>query len=142
MIAVDTNILVYAHREEFPLHEPALNRLVQLAEGPDAWALPVFCVGEFLRVVTHPRLFNPPSALSEATEAVEELLGSPGLVVLNPGERFFPLVFEAAQTADARGNLLYDAQIVALCREHGVRDLLSEDRDFKRFEGITLHTLR
>ena len=66
MIAVDTNILVYAHRKELPDHALALSRLTELAQGRTPWAMPVFCLGEFLRVVTHPRIFDPPSTLDEA----------------------------------------------------------------------------
>lgn len=141
MIAVDTNILIYAHREEFPLHRKAKARIVELAEGREPWALPVFCLGEFLRVATHPKLLDPPSTLEQATRALEKLLASPSLVLLSPGRNFWPLLAEIAKTADAKGNILYDAQIAAVCREHGVREILSEDRDFYRFKGITLHTL-
>ena len=141
MIAVDTNILVYAHREELPLHNKALARLIQLAENPEPWALPVFCIGEFLRVITHPTLFDPPSPLEQGLAAIKGLVESPSLTVLNPGDRFFTFLTDIIHTADARGNLIYDAQIAAVCREHGVKDILSEDRDFKRFDGITLHTL-
>lgn len=140
MIAVDTNVLVYAHREEFPLHRAAARRLQQLAEGSALWGLPVFCVGEFVRVVTHPRVLVPPSRLEEALAALQGLIESPSLVVLAPGERFWRLLHEAIAQAQATGNLAFDAQIVALCREHGVRTLLTEDRDFARFSG--LHTER
>jgi toxin-antitoxin system PIN domain toxin len=141
MIAIDTNILVYAHREELPLHRKARARLVRLAEGLEPWALPVFCIGEFLRVVTHPKLFDPPSTLHQAVQALGNLLESPSVVLLNPEQSFWPILAEIAKNADAKGNILYDAQIVAVCREHGVREILSEDRDFSRFEGIALHTL-
>ncbi len=141
MIAIDTNILVYAHREELPLHRKARARLVGLAEGFDPWALPVFCIGEFLRVVTHPKVFDPPSTLRQAVQAIGNLLESPSCVILNPAEGFWPILAQTAKDADTRGNIVYDAQIVAVCREHGVREILSEDRDFSRFEGIALHTL-
>jgi len=65
VIAVDTNILVYAHREELALHQRARTALQQMAEDVEPWVLPVFCVAEFLRVVTHPRLFDPPSTIKE-----------------------------------------------------------------------------
>ena len=68
MIAVDTNVLVYAHREELPQHQQARARLVELAEGPALWGIPVFCLGEFLRVVTHPCLFDPPFEIGEAAK--------------------------------------------------------------------------
>jgi len=114
---------------------------VELAEGPSAWGLPVFCLEEFVRVVTHPRVLRPPSPLEEALNALEALLASPSLVVLTPGERYWPLFREASREARAAGNLVFDAQIAALCREHGVRVLLTEDRDFRRFPGLLLEHL-
>lgn len=74
-------------------------------------------------------------------QAIGSLPKSPSLAVLNPARDFWPILAEIAGAADVRGNLFYDAQIVAVCREHGVREILSEDRDFSRFKGITLHTL-
>lgn len=140
MIAVDTNVLVYAHREELPQHRRARARLIELAEGPARWAIPVFCLGEFLRVMTHPRLLDPPFEMGEACEALGRVLSSPSLVVLTPGDRFWPLLSRAADDGHTIGNLAFDAQIVALCREAGVRALLTEDRDFDRFAGFS--TLR
>lgn len=141
MIAVDTNVLVYAHREETPHHRPALARLRELAQGNAQWGVPVFCLGEFVRVVTHPAVFSPPSPLDEAVGALEGLLGSPSLTVLSPGERYWPLLRDALAEARAVGNLAFDAQIVALCRESGVRALVTEDRDFRRFADFPLELL-
>lgn len=141
MIAVDTNILVYAHREELPLHEKAKAKIIELAESPEPWALPVFCITEFIRVVTHPKLFDPPSGLPDVLDAIGSLLESPSLIILNPGENFWTMLNEIAKKANTRGNLLFDAQIAAVCKEHGIKDLLSEDRDFARFDCIILHSL-
>ena len=136
MIAVDTNILVHAHREESPKHAAAHERVAGLAESHARWGIPVFCIGEFVRVVTHPRLFDSPHSAEEACEALARLLASPSLTVLRPGIDF-PLLFaEAVREANAIGNLVFDAQIVALCRETGVSRLLTEDRDFDRFKGF------
>ena len=136
MIAIDTNILVYAHREELPQHRTARARLVELAEGHARWAIPVFCLGEFLRVVTHPRLFAPPFTVEEACEAMDRVLASPSLVMMLPGERFWSLLREAMAEGHTAGNLVFDAQIVALCRESGASALLTEDRDFDRFRSL------
>lgn len=136
MIAVDTNVLVHAHREELARHPAALTRLRALAESDEPWALPVFCAVEFVRVVTHPRLFDPPSSLDEAIAALERLLASPSCRLLAPRERFIDLFAECLREADARGNLVFDAQIAALCREHGARHLLTLDRDFDRFPSL------
>lgn len=136
MIAVDTNILVYAHREETPHHDRAKVRLTELAESPAAWGIPIFCIAEFLRLITHRRLFDPPYTIDEATEAIGRVLASPSLVLLHPGDRYVPLLLAAMKEGAMSGNLVFDAQIVALCREHGVSALLTEDRDFDRFSGF------
>lgn len=141
MIAVDTNILVHAHREESPKHLAAHARVVALAESPVRWCIPVFCIGEFVRVITHPRLFNPPYSANEACEALTRLLASPSVTVLCPGSAYPELLVEAVCEANAIGNVAFDAQIVALCRENGISRLLTEDRDFDRFRGLVIERL-
>jgi len=141
VIAVDTNILVYAHREELAKHDAARRALTALAEGTEPWFLPVFCVAEFLRIVTHRRLFDPPYAAGEAGEALRRVLESPSVRLLTPGDAYADLLFEAVREANATGNVVFDAQIVAVCREYGVDVLLTEDRDFERFKGLTLRRL-
>lgn len=136
MIAVDTNILVFAHRTESPKHEDAVRWLVSLAEGTVPWALPVFCMGEFLRVVTHRSIFSPPSTLTQALGALENLLQSPSIRLLFPGAIYFEHLVQMLHDAGASGNLVFDAQIAALCREHGVDRLLTDDRDFARFPHL------
>lgn len=142
MIAVDTNILIYAHRQEFPQHGRALTALSSLAEGSELWAIPVVCLSEFLRVVTHPAVLKPPSTIAQASTSVEALLASPSLRLLTPGDRHGALLLQLVRQHQITGNLVFDAQIVALCLEHGVRDLLTEDRDFGRFTQISPQTLR
>ena len=141
MIAVDTNILVYAHRSLLPGHERALEWLRHLAEGRLPWGIPVFCLGEFVRVVTHPRVLHPPSTLEEALSALEGMWESPTLRVLSPGPGYPAVYAEQVRRADARGNLAFDAQIAAVCREQGVSRILTLDRDFSRFPGLEIVTL-
>ena len=140
MIAVDTNVLVHAHRRKSPKYDAASRRVIALAEGADRWAIPVFCLAEFLRVVTHRSILDPLSP-ARACEALQRLLGSPSVELLLPGPRFAELLADAVREADAAGNLVFDAQIVALCREAGVRILLTEDRDFDRFPGFATERL-
>ena len=109
MIAVDTNVLVHAHREESPKHRAAHARVVALAESPARWGIPVFCIGEFARVITHPRLFDPPYTAEEACEALARLLASPSVVVLCPGSGYPELLAEAIRESNAIGNLVFDA---------------------------------
>ena len=119
-----------------PKHKLALSKLTLLSEGNAPWAIPVFCLGEFLRVITHPKVFSPPFTVREAQRALSHLTESPSLNVLYPGEDFISLLIESFEQGGATGNLVFDAQIVAVCREHGVQTLLSEDRDFDRFQGV------
>ena len=136
MIAVDTNILVYADREESARHAAALRAVRQLAEGDEAWALPIFCVGEFLRVVSHDRLFDPPTPALEALASIESLLASPSARLLVPGESHVRLLRSLIEESQVQGNLIFDAQIAAVCLEHGATTLLTEDRDFARFRSL------
>jgi toxin-antitoxin system PIN domain toxin len=141
LIAVDTNILVFADREDTPQHQRALAELRRLAEGDEAWGLPIFCIGEFVRVVSHPRVFDPPTPPAEALQSIDALLESPSARLLLPGERFLGLLSRLIADGGASGNLIFDAQIAAVCLEHGARTLLTEDRDFRRFTALSVQTL-
>jgi toxin-antitoxin system PIN domain toxin len=141
VLAVDTNVLVYAHRSEFRQHAAALAALTALAEGTDLWGLPEICLAEFIRVTTHPGILTPPSSPEDAVAALGGLLASPSLRVPGPGERHPALLFELVRSYRIKGNLAFDAQIVALCLEHGVRELLTADRDFDRFKEIRVRGL-
>lgn len=83
MIALDSNILVHAHREDSPWHDKSYARIVELAEGRSPWAIPWPCIHEFLAIVTHPRLYDPPTPLENAIDQVEAWLESPRLVLLS-----------------------------------------------------------
>ncbi|MGA2975406.1 MAG: TA system VapC family ribonuclease toxin [Spirochaetia bacterium] len=141
MIAVDTNVLVAAHRSDAARHNQALAWVRFLAEGQEPWGIPVFCLGEFVRVVTHRRVFDPPSTIAQAVDAIDALLESPSVRLLMPSAGHWSLLHTSIVAGEATGNLVFDAQIAALCREHGVERLLSEDRDFRRFPALSLVTL-
>ncbi len=134
-------MLVYAHRHDQPLHAAALAALTRLAESAEPWAIPVFCLTEFLRVVTHPKIFRTPHTAQEGVAAIENLLASPSVQLLNPGRRFSEFLAATTLEVGAVGNLVFDVQIVALCREHGVREILTEDRDFDRFRRLRVRRL-
>lgn len=141
MIAVDTNILIYARREEMPLHDKALAELHRLAEGDLPWALPLFCVGEFVRVVSHPRLFAPVTKTEAAMNFINALLESPTARLLIPNEGFLEVFARLVSESKVTGNTVFDAQIAALCLHSGVREILTEDRDFQRFPELKVMTL-
>ena len=136
MIAVDTNILVYAHREDAELHERAYQRLSELAEGSEAWAIPWPCVHEFLSIVTHPRIFVPPSSLEVAVDQVDAWLESPTLALLAESEVHWSRLRDALVAGRIAGPRVHDARIAALCTQHGVSVLWSADRDFGRFPAL------
>lgn len=138
MIAVDTNILVYAHREDLPFHEVAFERLTELAEGPATWAIPWPCLHEFLSIVTHPRIYAPPSPLPRALEQVDAWLGSPTLALLAELAAHWPTLRALLIAGRVAGPRVHDGRIAALCRQHGVRELWSADRDFSRFAGLAV----
>ena len=136
MIAVDTNILVYVHREDSPWHEHAYARLSALAEGRAAWAIPWPCLHEFLAIVTHPQIYNPPSPLERALAQVEAWLEAPGLVLLAETGNYWPELRATLTAGRLAGPQVHDARIAALCSLHGIEELWTADRDFGRFPGL------
>jgi predicted nucleic acid-binding protein len=79
VIAIDTNILVYAHRRDSAFHAEAVAAMRRIAEGREAWALPWPCLHEFVAVVTHPRIYRPPSRLDSAIDQVDAWLEAPNV---------------------------------------------------------------
>lgn len=138
MIAVDTNILVYAHREDSPFHARAFQAVADLAEGPAVWANPWPCLHEFLAIVTHPRIYAPPTPLARALDQVDAWLDSPTLALLTESATHWPTLRGLLAAGRIAGARVHDARVAALCRQHGVRELWSADRDFSRFAGLTL----
>jgi len=136
VIALDTNILLHARREELGHHAAARRLVKSLAEGSEPWALPWPCIYEFLRVVTHPRVFDPPTPLATALEDIDSLLASPSLTLLGEGPEHRGHLRRTIEGGDAVGNLVHDAHIAALAVEHGVAELWTLDRDFARFPGL------
>ena len=138
MIALDTNVLVAARREGLAHHAQARRLLARLASGQDPWALPWPCVYEFLRVVTHRRVFRPLTPLARAVEDVVHLLAAPSLVMLGEGTAHAAHLERQVLAGEATGNLACDAHIAALCIEHGVTELWTLDRGFARFPGLKI----
>ena len=137
MIAVDTNILVYAHREDSPWHEAAYHHLARLAEGATPWAIPWPCVHEFLAIVTHPRIFNPPTPVQAACEQVDAWLESPRVLLLSETTGYWQTVRQAVIDGKIQGPTIHDARIAALCQHHGIQELWTADRDFSRFPTLS-----
>jgi toxin-antitoxin system PIN domain toxin len=131
--AIDTNVLVYSEIVSSSHHRTARRLLTELAEGQVPWAIPWPCVYEFLRVVTHPRVFSPPVPLAIALHDLNQILASPTLVLLSETVRHAEVMAGVVRESGVTGNLVHDAHIAALCIEHGVSELFTGDRDFSRF---------
>lgn len=136
MRAIDANVLIYAEVGSSKRHEAARQLLTELAENPLPWAIPWPCVYEFLRVVTHPRVFHPPVPVETALADLKTVLSSPSLVLLAETDRHMAVLDQVVRRSGATGNLMHDAHIAALCLEHGVSELITGDRDFSRFEEL------
>jgi toxin-antitoxin system PIN domain toxin len=136
--AVDTNVLVYAHREDSAWHETAFARVRELAEGRAPWAIAWPCLHEFLAIVTHPRIYAPPTPLVTAVDQVAAWLESPTLVLLGEGEGYWAVLRGLLEAGKVTGPLVHDARVAALCLYHGVRELWTADRDFGRFPGLAV----
>jgi hypothetical protein len=139
LIAVDTNVLVYAHRRDSAWHTPAADCLTALAEGRAPWAIPWPCVHEFYAVVTHPRIYRPPTRPAQAIDQIEAWLESPSVVLLAEGESYWPALKVMLDGAQIAGPVIHDARVAGLCRIHGVRELWTADRDFSRFGDLRTH---
>ena len=137
MIAVDTNILVHAHRLDSPLNERAFERLRVLMERRTPWAIPWPCIHEFVSIATKAGLWKRPSTTAEAIAQVEVWLSSPSLSLLGEPENYWTEFRRAAERARATGDLVHDAHVAAICLSHGVNELWTADRDFGRFPGLT-----
>jgi toxin-antitoxin system PIN domain toxin len=137
VIAVDTNILVYAHRRDSRWHVPAIQTLELLATGRDAWAIPWPCVHEFYAIATHPRIYAPPSTPAQAMAQLRAWRESPSLTLLAEDDAYWPVLESMIERTRLTGPAIHDARIAALCLRHGAHELLTADRDFSRFPALT-----
>ena len=136
MILLDVNILVHAHREDSPLHRQIHVWLEAVANGAHPFGLSDLVLSGFLRIVTHPRVFDPPSPLASALRFTEQLRTRPNCVILKPGPRHWGIFTDLATSSGAKGNLIPDAYLAALAIETG-SEWITTDRDFARFPGLT-----
>lgn len=140
MLAVDTNVLVYAHRlEAGDEHETAVGVLRDLAEGHEPWAIPWPCVYEFFSVVTNPRIWkDAASTPRQAWAQLDAWFGSPSLRLLAEPREFPDSLRKLVLHARVRGPIVHDARVAAICLAHGVEALLSRDRDFSLFPELPI----
>ena len=137
MLAVDTNVLVYAHRREASEHDVALALVRTLASGPDRWTIPWPCAYEFFSVVTNPRIWK--DAASTPRQAWTQLAAwfdAPGMRPIGETDDFRRVLEGFLQRPRVRGPIVHDARVAAICVAHGVEKLLTRDRDFSLFPEL------
>jgi len=136
---VDTNMLVYAVNRDCDEHSLARSALEGWLDGTAPWALTWGIVYEFLRVVTHPRVFREPLTAAQALSFVEPILSSDLVTVLAATDRHEAALRETVREFGApAGNIFHDLHTVVLMREHGVNEIMTADVDFRKFPGLTV----
>lgn len=138
VIAVDTNLLVYAHRTDSPFHDRARLTLESLAVGARTWAIPWPCAHEFLAVVTHPRIYKTATPARVAFAQLRALQTLANLRFIAEEDDHLQHLEPLALAAKAQGGAVHDARIAAICLAHGVAELWSADRDFSRFPALAV----
>ena len=137
MNAVDTNVLVYAHRRESRFHDMARDLLKNLASGDPRWAIPWPCVYEFFSVVTNPKIWKEQATKPEAACAqINAWRNSPSVVLLSETRDMMETLIPMLSQPRIRGAVVHDARIASLCLVHGVEVLFSKDRDFQLFPTL------
>ena len=140
MIAVDTNLLVYAHRRESLIGDAAHALMVELTEGDRAWAIPWPCCYEFLSVVTNRRIWKDEASTPEqAWRQFEAWTASPSIRMIGETEDFAGILQRFVHRPHVVGGVVHDARIAALCVAHGVEALFTRDRDFSLFPELRTH---
>ena len=129
----DVNVLIYAHREDAPEHEPYAGWLQTLTASDEPFALSEAVLASFLRIVTNPRIFDPPTPMGTAIAFCQRLVDWPRASLIAPGGRHWELFVNLCR--DIKGPLVTDAYLAALAIEHGC-ELITTDGDFARFRGL------
>ncbi len=135
MILPDVNVLVYAHRSERPEHNEMRACLEETMNGAQAYGLADLVLRGFVRIVTHPRVFDVPTPLATALAFASELRDQSNRVDVSPGARHWSIFTDLCQSSDARGNRVPDAYLAALAIESG-SEWITTDRGFGRFPGL------
>ena len=138
MVAVDTNLLVYAHRRESSIGAAAFAFMVDLAEGDQPWAIPWPCCYEFLGVATNRRIWKDAATRPDvAWDQLHAWTASPSNRLIGETEDFLRVLRRFVQRPHVVGGVVHDARIAAICVAHGIRVLFTRDRDFSLFPELT-----
>lgn len=135
MILVDVNVLVHAFHGAAPDHERYRDWLTRAVNAAEPFGLSELVLSGFIRVATHPRVFDPPAPIEDALAFANALRSQPNAVIVTPGDRHWEIFEQLCVSAGAKGNLVPDAYLAALAIESG-SEWVSSDRDFSRFAGL------
>ena len=134
MKMVDVNVLIYAHREESARHAE-YRRWLEGTLRTEGLGVSDLVLSGFLRIVTHPRIMNPPTPRAAALAFAEQIRRHPRCAVIRPGHRHWDLFADLVRKAACAGNHVSDAFHAALAIEAGC-EWITTDRDFSRFPGL------
>jgi toxin-antitoxin system PIN domain toxin len=135
MDVLDVNVLVSAFRRDAPRHKAFLEFVRTLVEGDQPFAVPAVVFSGFFRIVTHPRIFNPPSTFSDALVFAEQIVSQSHCIRAVPGSRHWDIFIDLGHRGAARGSLVSDAYLAAIAIEMGA-ELVTDDRGFARWPGL------
>jgi predicted nucleic acid-binding protein len=138
MIAIDTNLLVYAHRSGCSEHQQAQLAIEQAAADPSGWGIALPSFTEFWMVVTHPSCEGGPSEPVQARDFLTTLLETGDPMVFLPGRAFGKRLIRRAAELGVVGVRIFDLQIGLLAVDNGATEIWSHDAGFIRMPGLTL----
>lgn len=142
MLLMDVNVLVYAFREDVKDHKAYKSWLESVINGDQAFGVSELVLSGFLRVATHPKIFEQPAGLETALQFSEQIKTSANALVLTPGDKHWDLFVRNLKAINAIGNDIPDAYHAALAMEWDC-DWITTDKGFKRFKGLrTRHPLQ
>ena len=135
MIIPDVNVLIYAHWKHAADHREYEKWLTAIVNGSNPFGISDLVMSGFLRIITNPKLFNPPIPLDEALASLAILRNAPNCIVVFPGPRHWDIFVDLCKKVQAKGNLISDAYHAALAIESG-NEWITSDRDYARFPGL------
>jgi toxin-antitoxin system PIN domain toxin len=139
LIAIDTNLLIYAHRTGVPEHSAARKAIERASHDPRGIGISLPCIAEFLSIVTHPLAAGVPSMPEQAEKFIASLVEQADVAILAPHPGFAARFLKWATTMAVTGPRVFDLQIAIIAAENGADEIWTHDKNFLRFKGLRVH---